>query len=205
MGGPQFKLRTLFDFRGKCKCTKWRGPRVATEAWGCACTRSAESQWERETDIYSRVPALREVIICFLQSACAQGTRRRRLHLWGVCDPGCAATREKTQSCPAEPEACQSPPSVSPPGRQRSSNIFGVLGVDVDRVRGDCCSPPQRPMASQSAAVKAANDLLQAHVPQLRVEQNRKRGVCERPGVAVSARLKDPASACWERAQTGTG
>ena len=34
-------------------------------------------------------------------SVCAQGTRRRRLHLWGACDPGCAATREKTQSCPA--------------------------------------------------------------------------------------------------------
>ena len=34
----------------------------------------------------------------FLQSACARGTPRCRLHLWGACGPGCAATQEKTQS-----------------------------------------------------------------------------------------------------------
>ena len=142
---------------------------------------------------------LSSIRVCSGHTA-APTTPLGRLRSWLCCHPG------KNPVVPSNvPEACQSPPSVSPPGARRSSNIFGVLGVDVDRVRGDCCSPPQRPMASQSAAVKAANDLLQAHVPQLRVEQNRKRGVCERPGVAVSARLKDPASACWERAQTGTG
>ena len=54
-------------------------------------------------------------------SACAQGTRRRRQHLWGVCDPGCAATREKPRSCPAmcqkrASHRHQSPHPSPPPG-----------------------------------------------------------------------------------------
>ena len=65
------------------------------------------------------------IIICFLQTACARGTRRRRLHLWGACDPGCAATREKTQSCAAEPEACWSPP-LPPPPRASSYHPWGA-------------------------------------------------------------------------------
>ena len=91
------------------------------------------------------------------------------LHLC-VCDPSCAAsaTREKPSHAQLRyvPEACQSPaspPSVSASplrdgGTQRSSIIFGVLRVGIDRVRRDCRSPPQRPMASQCAAVTAASD-----------------------------------------------
>ena len=43
-------------------------------------------------------------------SACAQGTRRRRLHLWGVCDPGCAATREKPSRAQLVPVCARSVP-----------------------------------------------------------------------------------------------
>ena len=53
------------------------------------------------------------------------GTRRRRLHLWGACNPGCAATREKTQSCAAEPEACWSPP-LPPPLRASCYHPWGA-------------------------------------------------------------------------------
>ena len=49
--------------------------------------------------LYCTVCTLLELSSCACHGA--QGTRRPRLHLWGVCDPGCAATREKTQSCPA--------------------------------------------------------------------------------------------------------
>ena len=48
-------------------------------------------------------------------SVCAQGTRRRRLRLWGACDPGCAATREKTQSCSAMCQKRASHRHPSPP------------------------------------------------------------------------------------------
>ena len=45
------------------------------------------------------------------------GQTAGRLHTCGAssCDPGCAATREKTQSCAAEPDACWSPSFKLPP------------------------------------------------------------------------------------------
>ena len=58
---------------------------------------------------------------------CAQGTRRRRQHLWDACYPGCAAKWEKTQSCPLCARsvpviAIRLPPGArhSPVGRARS-------------------------------------------------------------------------------------
>ena len=33
------------------------------------------------------------LVLSFSSTVCALGTRRRRLHLWGACDPGCAAIR----------------------------------------------------------------------------------------------------------------
>ena len=58
-------------------------------------------------------------------TVCAQGTRRRRLHLRGVCDPGCAATREKTQSCPAICQKRASHRYPLPPGSTTFSSEAG--------------------------------------------------------------------------------
>ena len=60
-------------------------------------------------------------------SVCAQGTRRRRLHLLGACDPGCAATREKTQSCSAMYQKRASHRHPSPP-REHGVSARGCWG-----------------------------------------------------------------------------
>ena len=116
-------------------------------------------------------------------SACAHGTRRRRLHLWGVCDPGCAATREKNQSCPATgmcQKRCQSPPSVSPPGARHQQ--MGMLGINgVLKVR-DCEEGLQaarilagaefEPAAGQAASVDAALPAAGSRKPRVRPEKS---------------------------------
>ena len=71
-------------------------------------------------------PCASLLLLDFFNPRVLGGTRRRRLHLWGACDPGCAATRAKTQSCAAEPEACWSPPLPPPPGPAASLIIRGA-------------------------------------------------------------------------------
>ena len=87
------------------------------------------------------------IIICFLQSACAQGTRRRRLHLWGVCDPGCAATRGL--GCPSVgwPPDQQTTPAAAQPGggwQQRRHPV--ILG---DSTGGLYPAPERRTRGSE--------------------------------------------------------
>ena len=76
-------------------------------------------------------------------SVCAQGPRRHQLHLWGsVCDPCCAASREKNPVVPSYvPEAYQSSPFRLPPWEPRntafSSGAGQVVHEGVGKEAGD--------------------------------------------------------------------
>ena len=62
------------------------------------------------------------VVISFLQSACARGTRRRRLHLYGACDSGALMPKYPRLALRWESESCSSW-SPAPPRRAATVTI----------------------------------------------------------------------------------
>ena len=104
----------------------------------CTATDSLSSSSNRST------PCCCWSLLELSSSVRAQGTRRGRLHLWGACDPGCAATREK----PSRAQLCVSSVPVTamhlPPGSTAfSSEAVQVANEGVGNEMGNERGPGQ--------------------------------------------------------------
>ena len=117
----------------------------------------------------------------------------RRLHLWGAYDPGYAATREKTQTCAAEPEACWSPPLPHPP-RASSYHPWGAM-------------PPWRGAVSASGSRPGRRTLLAGGSGRLGgTSRAATAAVCSATG-ATAAAATGVRCACnrWDSTASGNG